>query len=160
MVAKVKPPVSQWIIDQRKAHGWKVEELSTRLRGMGYEAEVGTIRVWEAGRVPRADTIDGLERLFGSEAPREQEAASTTAVLVAIERQTEMLEKQWAATTALVQHLGALVGEMQADRKQAHAERRELARLIGLAVPQLPAEMPAEDPPARPARARAQNSGA
>jgi transcriptional regulator with XRE-family HTH domain len=76
---KFKPPVSQWNVDERKRHGWKVDELSRRLLDMGYEAQPSTVQVWEAGRSPKADTIEALERLFGSAAPRGAELSGDLA---------------------------------------------------------------------------------
>lgn len=72
MSVKPKPPVSDWIVRERKRLGWKPTDVSDRLKAAGYEAEVSTVQVWEAGRSPKPETIAGLERLFGSVAPREQ----------------------------------------------------------------------------------------
>lgn len=89
MASQPKPAVSLWITAERKRHGWKVEELSRRLIEAGYPAEVSTVRVWEAGRAPRSETITGLERLFGSIAPREtQQPTDMAALVAALDRQT------------------------------------------------------------------------
>lgn len=100
-------PVSEWIKAERKRRGWKVEELSRRLIDAGYPAEINTVRVWEArsGRPPKADTISGLERLFGSQAPRERESETDLSALVAA------LDRQTAAITALAD-------EIRADRSR------------------------------------------
>ncbi len=95
---KPKPPVSEWIIRERKRMGWKPLDISDRLKAAGYEAEESTVQVWEAGRSPSATNIEGLERLFGSTAPREREdqgdlAAVIAAQTVAIGRQTDVLER-------------------------------------------------------------------
>lgn len=80
-MAQPKPPISLWIASERKRHGMKPRDLSERLTSMGYDAAEGTVRVWEAGRVPRAETIDGLERLFGSTAPRTEEAGDLASAI-------------------------------------------------------------------------------
>jgi transcriptional regulator with XRE-family HTH domain len=82
MAARHKPPVSLWIAAERKRHGWKVEELSRRLREAGYPAEVSTVRVWEAGRSPAPDTLGALETLFGAPAPRDEPADQSDLVSV------------------------------------------------------------------------------
>lgn len=80
---KSKPPVSLWIAAERKRHGWKTGDLALRLQTAGYEAAETTVRTWEAGRSPRPETVTGLERLFGSQAPveREVEVGSIVGVL-------------------------------------------------------------------------------
>lgn len=78
----------------RKAKGWKVEELSRRLIDAGYPATVGSVRVWESprGRDPKPDTIQGMERIFGSVAPSDAAGRSDDALLAAVERLTEAVE--------------------------------------------------------------------
>lgn len=154
---KAKPPVSAWIARERKAHGWKVAELSRRLTDMGYEAQPSTIGVWEAGRAPRAETIEALERLFGSLAPREEDyAGDSQAVLLAIEKQTQWLERQWTATTSLMEHLdkqnehlGELVKVLQAsqggDVQRAEAFVDILSRMTERLV-RIEAEVVSHDP--------------
>lgn len=143
---KHKPPISAWIASERKRHGWKVDELSRRLTDAGYEAQPPTIQVWEAGRKPRDETVSALERLFGSAAPRDQPASdANTAVLRAIEKQTEMLERQWAATTALVGNLTALVEEMRMSRAEQSGRDTALVDILArLEVAQESASTPAE----------------
>lgn len=80
-VRKPKPPVSEWIVRERKRMGWKVADLSQRLLDLGYDAQIPTVQVWEAGRSPRAETIDGLERLFGSTAPRPDDSADLASAI-------------------------------------------------------------------------------
>lgn len=99
MSSKSKPPVSVWIIAERKRLGWKVADVSRRLKDLGYEAEESTVQVWEAGRSPKAETIEALERLFGSRAPREVEIGDRdlAAVIAAIDRQTTAIGELAAA---------------------------------------------------------------
>lgn len=102
MPRRDKPPISQWIVDERKRHGWKVDEVSRRLLEMGYEAQPSTVQVWEAGRTPRADTLEALERLFDSHAPREVDidAARGEAIAVmteAIRQQTQVMREMLLA---------------------------------------------------------------
>jgi hypothetical protein len=96
---KQKPPISEWIVRERKRLTWKPKDVSDRLKAAGYEAEESTVQVWEAGRSPKAETIDALEKLFGSVAPRENGngnadlSAMIAAQTAAIERQTAVLER-------------------------------------------------------------------
>lgn len=85
-----KPPVSLWISAERKRHGWKVADLASRLQAAGYEAAETTVRTWEAGRSPHPDTISGLSRLFGSQAPVEPDANGTDLALVLREIRDEL----------------------------------------------------------------------
>lgn len=132
-MAAPKPPVSAWIAAERKGRAWKVEELSRRLKEAGYEAEVSTIRVWEAGRTPAPETIEGLERLFGSKAPRDVPAQTDTAALVAA------IDRQTAA-------IGELVDAIRGDRVSLSPEgaRLWIRSLIQEGVIVLPEPLPAE----------------
>lgn len=78
----VERPIAMWIKQQRKARGWKVEELSRRLIEAGYDASVGTIRVWESprGRDPHPRTLLAMERMFDTVAPREEEPDLVSAI--------------------------------------------------------------------------------
>ncbi len=90
---KPKPALAAWISTERHRMDWSVEQLSERLESLGIEAKPATVRVWEApaGRPPRQEAIEAMERLFGSTAPE----APTGDVLVAaaIDRQTVVLER-------------------------------------------------------------------
>jgi ribosome-binding protein aMBF1 (putative translation factor) len=96
---KAKPPVSAWIVTERKRLGWKVDDVSRRLLELGYDAQPSTVQVWEAGRSPRAETIEALERLFGSMAPRDQPTIGDLSGLV------EAITQQTAAISALADAL-------------------------------------------------------
>lgn len=93
MPVKPKPPVSAWIQSERKRMGWKVHDLSRRLIDLGYDAQESTVGVWEAGRSPKAETIEALERLFGSQAPREDGNGDMTALVAALSSQTAALNR-------------------------------------------------------------------
>lgn len=112
---RFKPPVSQWIVDERKRHGWKVDELSRRLVEMGYEAQPSTVQVWEAGRSPKGETIDALERLFGSAAPRAAELSGDLAS--AIREQTAAMRE--------------LVAELREAREAQQGRDEGLAAALG-----------------------------
>lgn len=123
-----KPPVSAWIVSERKRLGWKVGDLSSALKAAGYDAEPSTIGVWEAGRKPRGETIEGLERIFGSSAPREQpESMDLSTLFAKMDRQTDAIESVAHALLELVTRL---------DRGQALArqERAQIAELVGIAA--------------------------
>lgn len=111
MPRKQKPPISEWIVSERKRLGWKPADVSERLKAAGYEAEESTVQVWEAGRSPSADNIEGLERLFGSSAPREQADQSD---LVAVIRE--------------------LVEEVRLSRQASDRNADVLAQLLGVVL--------------------------
>lgn len=122
-MARTKPPVSEWIAVERKRAGWKVDELSRRLVEAGYPAEVSTIRVWEAGRSPRQETIEALERLFGSAAPRDRDQGGDNSALIS--EQTAVLRE--------------LVEEVRLSRLVSERSAVVLAELLGsLAQGRLP----------------------
>lgn len=144
---QAKPPFSLWLAAERKRHQLKVEELSDRLTKMGFEAAVPTVRTWEAGRVPRADTIEALERLFGTPAPREIVGGDSGDLAAAIRELTAYLREQgqWQRdllaalasddTGAAARLAAAAIGKARGDvdrlaeREEAPAaEARELAR--------------------------------
>ena len=121
-----KHPVSIWLIDQRKAHGWKAEEVARRLRDAGVAAEDGTYRVWEAGRKPKDDAIRAMETLFGSVAPKDPDAGSgeMAALIARLDRQAEVIDRLAAAVELLSQGQDAMLrGFLQglAELRQAPA---------------------------------------
>jgi len=130
-VVHQRPALSTWIIDNRKRLGWKVEGLGARLRAAGFEAADTTVRTWEAGRRPSADTIRGLERLFDASAPL---ADDQTDLVAALDRQT-------VALTALVERVDLMLA--------AHSTASvELMRTIGtVASGQAPLGTPAASEP-------------
>lgn len=81
-MTQAKPALSLWIVEQRRAKKWKLEELARRLRDAGYEAADTTVRTWEAGRRPSAATIRGMELLFDASAPVDDLASTDMAALV------------------------------------------------------------------------------
>ena len=66
---RAKPPVSAWIIRERKRLGLKPKDLAERLTDAGLPVTEGTVRTWEAGRRPHPDNVEGLERIFGTRSP-------------------------------------------------------------------------------------------
>lgn len=94
-----KHPVSLWLIDERKRHGWKAEEVARRLRDAGVDAADGTYRVWESGRKPSDTAIRAMETLFDSTAPAEAAPTPDLAALVAA------LTEQTRVNTMLVERL-------------------------------------------------------
>lgn len=121
---KAKPPVSEWIIRERKRLGWKPTDVSERLKAAGYEAEVSTVQVWEAGRSPRAETIEALEHIFGSQAPTDTPQAANTEVIAAIRALTAASEAQAAALTAILE-------EMKVSREATQGRSEGLAAALG-----------------------------
>lgn len=93
-----KPPMAAWIVRERKRLGLKPRDLVDRLAAQGLVVTEATVKVWEANgdRRPAPENIDGLERIFESQAPVGDEATSDIAELLrantrAIDRQTDML---------------------------------------------------------------------
>lgn len=159
-------PFGAWAFHTRDRLDLKVEEVADRL---GYHP--ASLRKMESGSVePSRRMVRELPTLYSEiatakgvvipqpPASDETRASESAAVLLAIEKQTAMLEKQWTATTALVGHLAELVQEIRGDRRDAHEERMQLAELIGIVGSLIPEGTPAEEPSARPARS-VRNSG-
>lgn len=136
-----------WLRSQRKAAGY--ENVPAARKALQAEQGYGIAQsVWaemEAGtRLPSAEMRERLEAFFDVSAPSESPGGSE-AVLRAIEVQTQWLEKQWAATTALVQHLGDLVQEMQMGRAEGQGRDEALAQILAqLTAAVAPASRPAE----------------
>jgi transcriptional regulator with XRE-family HTH domain len=59
-------------VAQRKAKGWKSEELAARLTAAGYPVALTTVRTWEASRKPSPENIAALARLFDAIPPAER----------------------------------------------------------------------------------------
>lgn len=103
-MAKPKPPVSAWIVTNRKLRGWKPADLARELRARGVRAEEGTVRTWEAGRKPSDEAIAEMERLVGVPAPRDDAPADMAGLIAALNRVAALLEAQANRdTTAVVE---------------------------------------------------------
>lgn len=100
----LKPPIAAWIVRSRKARGWKPRDIVTALAAQGITVTEDTVKVWEsnANRRPAPETLDALERIFGSPAPtRDAPASPDQAELVAaIRDQTAAITKLAAAMEA------------------------------------------------------------
>jgi transcriptional regulator with XRE-family HTH domain len=92
-MARPKPAISAWIQSERKRLGWKVADLSQKLLDLGYDAQPSTVAVWEASRTPRPETLDGLERLFGTRAPRDEPTDLAAAIRAQTEAMRELVEE-------------------------------------------------------------------
>lgn len=121
---RLKPPVSAWIVSERKRLGIKTDELARRVNAAGGHCTEGTVRTWEAGRKPSPDNIEALERVFGSRAP-DQPPEGETALAAAIFAQNELLRQLVAETQAsraaqetIAQALGELAGLVAAGRRR------------------------------------------
>ena len=97
-----KPPFASWLTSEREGHGLKAEEVARRLREAGLQAEYSTYRTWEAtsGRRPAPETVEALERMFGSRAPDDDEAASDLAAAInrLVDRLDVFLSPEWMAS--------------------------------------------------------------
>lgn len=114
MASTGKPALSDWLIEHRKAK--RLPGSSEGLTVLDVAKLVGrseaTVRGWEAGRPPKADSqpIRLLEQLYGASAPGDDE---DTGLVAALNRQSEAIE-------ALVGLLAPLVE--QQDRRLAVLE--------------------------------------
>lgn len=137
-MARPKPPISLWIASERKRHGWKVRDLSEKLIALNLDAAETTVRTWEAGRPPRAETIDALERLFASPAPREATTPDLGGLLAALSSQTEALNR--VADRLEAQSTSDLQAVVT---RTIEATLRSLAEQGLLVTPAAPARQPA-----------------
>lgn len=102
IVRKPKTPVAAWIVEQRKALGWKSEELAARL-GVSESA----VRGWESNRPVSSDNLAALERLYGVVAPGQDEssegdvAAAIREQAASNDRLAKAMETQAEAFTTL-----------------------------------------------------------
>lgn len=111
-----KPPVSAWLIRERKRAGMKPAEVAARLTALGLPVQEGTVRTWEAGRSPSPENVEGLERIFESRSPAassdkdatvpselvsllRRQAEAQEATTRAIEANTDMLRQVFAVLT-------------------------------------------------------------
>ena len=124
----------EWIKRARRARGWSVEELSDRLRDLGYEAAPGTIRRWEgpAGKAPKARTRAALEQLLGGTAPPAVEKGD------AIERIAAVMEKLADTTSGEITALRIEVVRLAAEVEHLRAKIDDNA--AGIRDHQHPAE--------------------
>lgn len=93
-MGRPKSPIKAWIVEQRKAHGWKSDELAQRL-----DVSESTVRGWEAasGGQPKAENIDALERVFGvTFSGRDEPPGDQAAIVAAVREQTEAIREQTA----------------------------------------------------------------
>lgn len=99
----LKPPVAGWIVRERRRLGLKPRDIAAQLAGMGLEVTEATVKVWEsnADRRPSAYNLEGLERIFGSQAPLVPNAATLdqASVIEAIDRLTQAQEAQSSAVS-------------------------------------------------------------
>lgn len=130
--SRAKPPLSAWIVRERKRLGLKPPDLAERLTAAGLPVQVGTVRTWEAGRKPHPDNIEGLERIFGTRAPAsappEGDTLAGGAALI------DALSDQTAAINALVLRLDELLP----------SER--VREMLAWAAERMPAESRSPDP--------------
>jgi hypothetical protein len=66
-----KPPMAAWIVRERKRLQLKPRDIVERLAAQGLTVSEATVKVWEsnADRRPSPENIEGLERIFKSQAP-------------------------------------------------------------------------------------------
>lgn len=132
MATKPKPAVSRWIVSERKRVSrltpekpMKPGDIATRMTELGYPVKEGTVRVWEAGRTPSPENIEGLERVFGTLAPTSEGTGPGDTLTVPSELLT-VLRDQTKALTALTEQMAA-DRQLIRDLLEALAGRADLA---------------------------------
>lgn len=104
----LKTPLQLWIADNRKAKGLAPADLA---QATGVTTD--TARGWESRGAPSQDALSVLERVFGVSAPVGQAPVGDTAAIVAaIDRLTEAVERQTNARTEWERGLLEAVGEL------------------------------------------------
>jgi hypothetical protein len=138
-------PFPTWVVETRNALDLTAEWIAAQT---GYDD--ATIRKLEGGTVTRPQM-----RIPPVPGEEHEPTADATAVLRAIEKQTEMLERQWEVSVALVKNLTDLVEELRQSRAQTVGQGNVLVDLLAeLRDARLPASSEAEDAPRPPVRAR------
>lgn len=101
-------PFGRWLVAERRARGWKADELRDRLRdARGFAMGHSTYALLESGlRKPTEEQRRHLTEFLGSQPEGEEPAAD---LIVALERHTAALERQTEA-------IGELVAVMREDR--------------------------------------------
>lgn len=132
------------------------------LAARGYRVSESTYAEWESGykKQPAKDAIPHLIALWGDEPEPEPEAvvdapgAPDTALLLAIEKQTDLLASQWEATVGLTNAILELVREVRSERKDLMTGQETIVTLLArLEVAATPASKEAEGGrPRRPSR--------
>lgn len=100
------------------------------LAARGYRVGESTYAEWESGykKQPAKDAIPHLVALWGGEPPAELEPSesSTDAVLLAIEKQTDLLAQQWQATLDLTKAITSLVDVVREGQDRISPEGARL----------------------------------
>lgn len=130
----LKPATARWIVTERKRLGLKPSDVVVRLAAMGLTVSEPTVKVWESNgnRLPAPENLEGLERIFGSQAPGKEPTESPD----------------------LARAIKDLVGELRQWRTEDRVEIAALRRaVVALGGSILPAPEDAESP-AQPAPQR------
>jgi hypothetical protein len=107
----LKTPLQLWIADHRKAASLTSADLAAWTG-----VSVDTARGWESRGRPSEDALSILERRFGQPAPRSETPTDQSAIVAAIDRLREAVERQTEeqgrGMTALAEVLGDLLGRL------------------------------------------------
>jgi transcriptional regulator with XRE-family HTH domain len=122
---RIKPPIAEWIARERKRAGLSVDQLVERLALVGVNVGRQTVQVWEsyADRRPKADTLDALERIFGSTAP-------------ALTGATETPDSLLAALAAQTAAISELVGVLREGAEDRESRLRTLEAVVSVLLRQ------------------------
>lgn len=138
---RAKPPVSAWIIRERKRLGLKPKDLASRLSDAWLPVTEGTVRTWEAGRRPHPDNVEGLERIFGTRSP---DYMAGSGGLISgmpgpadLTRLYELLETQTRAISQLAQAIAGMPTWTPAQWQAAQEAVAELEAEVETPAPPL-----------------------
>lgn len=107
----------------------KPGDLAARMTALGYPVKEGTVRVWESGRPPSPENIEGLERVFGTLAPTSEGTAPGDTSTVPSEL-IDALRAQADAITALAQAIEAAREEQRGMNEGLAALAAEVVKAI------------------------------
>lgn len=87
-----KPAMAAWIVRERKRLKLKPADIAARLQAQGLDVQEQTVKVWEsnADRRPSPYNLEGLERIFESQAPRTK-GSDQSELIAALTKQTEAI---------------------------------------------------------------------
>ncbi len=139
-----------WLRAKRLQAGKSPEQVRELLAARGYRVGESTYAEWESGykKQPAKDAMPHLIALWG-EPPAEaapEPVGDIAALLMAIEKQTDLLASQWQATLDLTQAITGLVEAVREDRDRISPEgvRLFLRSLLSEGLIALPEALPAE----------------
>lgn len=125
-----------WLRRARLSQGFRnaTVAVAEMKRRAGYSITVSEWAEFEAGtRNPSAERIEALEAFLGAPAPSERSEPEPVYDMAAL---FDRMDRQTEAIEAVAKGLFEMISRIDRDHQDAARDRRELAKLIALAVPQ------------------------